>query len=304
LEPIVISVNSLSLIIIASGLTYAVFRAVKTHNIAELAFLPFWIYLGWHLLGSHSLPIAIAPVLLAIAFFARKAGMQRVSQNRSHEQESDPADAIITDRDPMPTDEAEEEAGLGLLKRLFPEKSPAELDSMSRQIADSQETEEMLQTPPNELPYEPLLEISREEWGELCHAARNPPLRSEEANIFMWSRLYRLHHWIYINTGGELCLKPFAGIVNEKPSLMLFTSEAAAADFIATNRLADREEDVSLGAFILPGTLAHIQGFESTGIAWVCFNMGPEGSFGGPINQLCAGYAWHRKNDPLFALSV
>ncbi len=175
--------------------------------------------------------------------------MQRGKPNRSQEQESDPADAIRTDRDPMPTDEAEEEKGIGLLKRLFPEKSPAELESMSRQIADSQETEEMLKTPPNELPYEPQLEISGKEWGKLCHAARNPQLRSEEANIYMWSRLYRLHHWICVNTGGELCLKPFVGIVNEKPSLMLFTSEEAAADFIATNRLAGSQR----GSF--PGRL-------------------------------------------------
>ena len=279
------------------------FRAGVTKNIAELAFLPFWIYLGWCLLSNHSPSLVIALVLLVTAFFVRRAGIKRLEQKQLTEQKPDTVDSAMTDEDPIPSASAEDD-GSGVLKRLFPEKNDEELQSMLAQVNAAQETEELVGTPPNKLPYESLREIFRKDWEEIFRNAQNPELSYEEQNIYLWSYLYRLHHWIYINIGGALSLKPFFGIVNEKPSLMLFTSEEMAADFITANKLTDRDEEVSLEAFILPGTLTHIQGYESQGIEWICFNMGPEGSFGGPINLLYAGYAWHRKNDPKFSASA
>lgn len=151
-----------------------------------------------------------------------------------------------------------------------------------------------------DLPYKSILEISKRNWEGLVSQAKAPGTSNEKANIYLWGFLYRLHHWAYINLGGLQSIKPFCGVVNGRPSLMLFTSKEMASAFIKSNKLNDRKEQVSIDAFILPGTLAFIQSFEKQGIEWVCFNMGPDGSFGGPINLLQTGYNGHLKNDSRF----
>lgn len=159
-------------------------------------------------------------------------------------------------------------------------------------------TKDVTDLRPDQLPYKPIMKITKKEWEELASHAQKPGTSDKDANIYLWGNLYRLHSWFYINLGDGM--RPFAGVVNGRPSLMLFTDPDIAAEFIKSNKLNERKEAVGIVGFILPGTLKHIQSYESQGIEWACFNMGKNGAFGGPKNLLQAGYKWHMENDPRF----
>lgn len=151
---------------------------------------------------------------------------------------------------------------------------------------------------PDELPYKPIMKITQKEWEALVSHAQKTGTSNEEANIYLWGYLYRLHSWFYINLGDGIL--PYAGVVDGRPSLMLFTDPDIAAEFIKVNKIKERKEAVGVVGFILPSALNIIQSYEKHGIQWVRFNMGRNGSFGEPINLLQAGYKWHMKNDPRF----
>jgi hypothetical protein len=165
-------------------------------------------------------------------------------------------------------------------------------------VAHSEQKKDVTDMRLDELPYKPIMKISKKEWGKLVAYAQKPGMSNKKANIYMWENLYRLHSWFYINLGDGM--RPYSGVVDGRPSLMLFTDKEIAAEFIKSNKINERKETVGIAGFILPGTLKFIQSYENQGIQWVCFNMGPKGSFGGPINLLQTGYRWHMENDPQF----
>ena len=280
--------NLLFLCIIIAGLAYTVSRYFKTKNPGQLTFLAIWLYLGWAFFTSHSPSLPLALVLLSAAVLARKFGRRPNQKEQTTGQE--------TEKEIHPTNSASSsEAEVTNDSASTPKEavSNAELEDNLAFFRDMLDDKK-----PNELPYSSIHEIDQKQWAEMTSHVKNSGLSNEEANVYMWGYLYRLHSWYCINLGDGM--QPYAGVVEGRPSLVFFTSPTIAAEYIERNNIKERQEEVGVAGFLLPGTLAHIQSYENHGLEWVCFNPGPEGSFGGPINLLRAGYQWHLENDSQF----
>jgi|GEM_PF-5785098 len=281
--------NTSSLVVIAIGISFALYRAIKLKSPAELTFIPFWLCMAWlAFVGSSPTTGVVAAILLIVAIAGRWYIVRKMESRRLLE-----SAAMLDGRTlagDMPSEE-EWEKIVGPLRQAL-DGTPA--------VATQNDYEYKA---PKDVPYAIIPEITGPEWDELLRHAFNPEWNPAQVNEYLWGYLYRLHHWTYIDLAPPLSAgtTPYCVTTDDKPSLLFFTSEDLATAFMESRQIRDKYPQACLMSFILPGTLPVIQGYQAQGITWLCFNPESEaGPFGQPIELLQTCYWWFMGNDTRF----
>ncbi|MEO5347964.1 MAG: hypothetical protein H7834_16550 [Magnetococcus sp. YQC-9] len=166
---------------------------------------------------------------------------------------------------------------------------------------DRMRTDLHYETMPARLPYELIFEMGKEAWNKLVQHALDQKMNNREIDVYMWRHLYRLHSWFMIHIEEDNGFRPYAGLMEDKPTLLMFTSYQLAEDFIKQQGVDKKYAHLSVNGYLIPSTLQHLEQYQGAGLQWIHFNNGIGLSFGGSLQVLEEGYRWMLKHDPIFS---
>lgn len=121
-------------------------------------------------------------------------------------------------------------------------------------------------------------------------------LESDDPMARLWAAVYALPQWLFIARGEPPNLRPYIGVVDEKPFLMAFTDPAHAKDFAKGNGLAAPDGSVGVLAMPVPGFIETLPEYERHGVFAVMFNPGEHGFFA-PLANVKALFGLHGKGE-------
>lgn len=102
---------------------------------------------------------------------------------------------------------------------------------------------------------------------------------SQQTMERLWGEVYRLDSWFFLARGEVPDVRPFIGMVQQRPFVMAFTDAARVAEFAQRQGIA--AEDGSARALSMPpdGFASMVQAYIDGGVFGILFNDGPAGFF-------------------------
>jgi hypothetical protein len=93
----------------------------------------------------------------------------------------------------------------------------------------------------------------------------------------LWSAVYSLPKWYMIARGEFPNIRPFIGVVGEKPFLHAFTDAERAHRFAAEQELVRSDGSAMLLDSPMPGFIETVPSYQKIGVYGILFNSGPFG---------------------------
>ncbi|MCZ7649429.1 MAG: hypothetical protein M5U26_29925 [Planctomycetota bacterium] len=115
---------------------------------------------------------------------------------------------------------------------------------------------------------------------------------TDEAMSRLWAATYALPQWNFIARGELPNVRPFIGVMEDRPFLMAFTDSAHARAFGERQGFLAPDGSLQLLAMPVAGFVETAASYAAGGVFGIMFNNGPHGYFA-PLSNVRPMYDFH-----------